>query len=142
MGITVLNQTDLKLKKSEVRRFVKRVLSEIGHEDASLSVVFVPAETIREYNRNFRDVDAETDVMAFLGDGSYLGDIIVCPQVVKENAAEIGVNFDQELKFVLVHGILHLLGYTDYTQEEKERMFEEQTRILNAVSSDDFQLHV
>ncbi len=90
-------------------------------------------ETIRAYNRDFRGVDAYTDVMAFPGDGDYLGDILVCPEVVRENARELDRDFEEELEFVIVHGVLHLLGYSDYTPEEKEEMFKLQNRIIREV---------
>ena len=140
MGITVLNRVGAKIRHSELRRFVKAVLESLGLSDASLSIVFVSANEIKEYNLRFRNVDAETDVMAFTGEGDYLGDILICPEVVMKNSEELGVDFEDELKFVIVHGILHLLGYTDYTPEEKQKMFEEQQRLLEKVSSQNFNI--
>lgn len=137
MGVTVLNQTKRRIRHSDIRRFVKAVLRELGVEEASLSVVFVDQETIREYNRNFRGVDAYTDVMAFPGDGNYLGDVIIAPDVVEANAKDFGRGFDEELRFVVVHGILHLMGYTDYTPEEKRRMFEMQDEIIKRLEGRD-----
>lgn len=140
MGITVLNRVGAKIRHSELRRFVKAVLESLELSDASLSIVFVSADEIKEYNLRFRNVDAETDVMAFTGEGDYLGDILICPEVVMKNSEELGVDFEDELKFVIVHGILHLLGYTDYTPEEKQKMFEEQRRLLEKVSSQNFNI--
>lgn len=140
MGITVLNRVGAKIRHSELRRFVKAVLESLELSDASLSIVFVSANEIKEYNLRFRNVDAETDVMAFTGEGDYLGDILICPEVVMKNSEELGVDFEDELKFVIVHGILHLLGYTDYTPEEKQKMFEEQQRLLEKVSSQNFNI--
>ncbi len=140
MGITVLNRVGAKIRHSELRRFVKAVLESLELSDAYLSIVFVSANEIKEYNLRFRNVDAETDVMAFTGEGDYLGDILICPEVVMKNSEELGVDFEDELKFVIVHGILHLLGYTDYTPEEKQKMFEEQRRLLEKVSSQNFNI--
>ncbi len=135
MGVTIINKTDRRIKATAVRRFVKAVLSKLGVGKASLSLVFLEPDEIREFNRRFRDTDAETDVMAFPGEGDYLGDVMVCPSVVEENAKELGVSFDEELAFVIVHGILHLLGYTDHTPEEKEEMFKLQREILRKIPS-------
>ena len=140
MGITVLNRVGARIRHSELRRFVKAVLESLELSDAYLSIVFVSANEIKEYNLRFRNVDAETDVMAFTGEGDYLGDILICPEVVMKNSEELGVDFEDELKFVIVHGILHLLGYTDYTPEEKQKMFEEQRRLLEKVSSQNFNI--
>lgn len=137
MGVTILNQTDRKIKPSEIRAFLKKVLGELDLERVSLSVVFVDPETIRDYNRTYRQTDAYTDVMAFPGEGDYLGDLVLCPQIIEENALEFGFSFEEELRFVLVHGVLHLLGYTDYTPEEKQQMYEKQREILRRIEDEE-----
>ncbi len=131
MGVTIINNHPLKLKSSWVRRVVKSVL-ELLDVDGSLSLVFVDSNEIREYNKKFRGVDRDTDVISFpSGDGKdYLGDIIICLDVVRENAEDYGVPLEEELARVIIHGILHLLGYRDYEPEEKEVMEKEQERIL------------
>ncbi len=133
MGVTVLNQTGLPIRVSSIRAFVKVALEELEVGGSSLSVVLVEEETIRDYNKRFRGVDAPTDVMAFFGEGDYLGDIIICPFVVFENAQELSRDKEEEFYFVLAHGILHLLGYTDKTQEERMEMFRLQDGLLESV---------
>lgn len=135
LGITIVNKTNRRIKITAIRSFVKAVLSELGIEKASLSLVFLNPDEIRDYNRRFRNTDLETDVMAFPGEGDYLGDVLVCPVVVEENAKELGTSFEEEMAFVIVHGILHLLGYTDHTPEEKEEMFKLQREILKKIPS-------
>ncbi len=137
MGVTILNQTDRKIKASEIRTFLKKVLGKMDLDRVSLSVVFVDPETIRDYNRTYRQTDAYTDVMAFPGEGDYLGDLVLCPQIIEENALEFGFSFEEELRFVLVHGILHLLGYTDYTAEEKQQMYDKQNEILRRIEDEE-----
>ncbi len=135
MGITILDRQSTKLKKRWIRDIVKAVLEYLDMEKASLSLVFVNPEEIKEYNRKFRGVDSSTDVLSFPSGsgGTYLGDIIICPDIIRENASDYGVSFEEELVLVIIHGILHLLGYRDYEPEEKKIMEEKQKEVLDLI---------
>ena len=130
MGVTILDRQPIKIKKRWIRNAVKEILKYLGIE-GSLSVVFVSPEEIRSYNKKFRNTDDVTDVISFpFGEDNYLGDIIICPQVVKENSEEFNTTFEDELLLVLIHGVLHLLGYSDYSDEEKEIMYSKQEEVF------------
>ncbi len=135
MGITILDRQSTKLKKRWIRDIVKAILEYLDMEKASLSLVFVNPEEIKEYNKKFRGVNSSTDVLSFPSGsgGTYLGDIIICPRIVKENSVEYGVSFEEELVLVIIHGILHLLGYRDYEPEEKKIMEEKQKEVLDLI---------
>ncbi len=135
MGITILDRQSTKLKKRWIRDIVKAILEYLDMEKASLSLVFVNPEEIKEYNKKFRGVNSSTDVLSFPSGsgGTYLGDIIICPCIVKENSVEYGVSFEEELVLVIIHGILHLLGYRDYEPEEKKIMEEKQKEVLDLI---------
>ncbi|RLD92893.1 MAG: rRNA maturation RNase YbeY, partial [Aquificota bacterium] len=77
--------------------------------------------------------DAFTDVLAFPGDGKYLGDVIISVERAKEQAPNFGFTFEKELALLVVHGVLHLLGYRDYTTEEAREMERLQGDILQEV---------
>ena len=62
-----------------------------------------------------------------------LGDVIICPQVVASNAAAADVDFGDELALMVVHGILHLLGYDHHVDEEAEHMEERERTLLAAM---------
>lgn len=131
MGITLLIPQKLNLSRRNIRAFVKEVLNLLGIKKASLSIALVDRDEIKRINREFRGVDRETDVISFFGyDENYLGDIVVSYEVVRENAQLYGEDPDVELRRVIVHGILHLLDYRDYEEEERNRMFEKQEEIL------------
>jgi probable rRNA maturation factor len=103
------------------------VLDEEGlPEDTEVSLVFVDVDQITEYNARFMKRAGPTDVLAFpiedlvpgspapvLQDGPplTLGDVFICPAIVAANAAEGGVPLADEMGLIVVHGILHLLGY-------------------------------
>ena len=84
-------------------------------------------------NREFLSHDYPTDIITF--DYSQRkkisGDILIAIPVVQENASSYDVSFFQELLRVLIHGVLHLLGFPDYTEQEKEHMRKEEDRAIH-----------
>ncbi|MCK9485449.1 MAG: rRNA maturation RNase YbeY [Dehalococcoidia bacterium] len=110
---------------------LERVLTEDGVPDgASLSVVLGDDVMLRELNRRHRDTDAPTDVLSFPAsegedaplaedEAGYLGDIVVSVESVERQAEEAGLAADEELAHVVLHGLLHLLGY-DHEEADDE----------------------
>ncbi len=109
-----------------------------------VSVSFVDNEFIHKMNRDYRGIDRPTDVISFAFlDGEdnrdeimhskqmiALGDIYISLDKAKEQAKEYGHPIDRELRFLFVHGLLHLLGYDHMTKEDEEVMFSLQEEIL------------
>ena len=113
--------------------------------------IFVDGEEIRRLNREMRDTDKVTDVLSFPAlddikgqaivgenypyeideDGNLmLGSIVVCCDRAKEQAEEYGHSYNRELHYLLVHGIMHCLGYDHMTDEDKAEMREKEEFIL------------
>ena len=104
----------------------------------------VDAERIQQINRDYRNIDRVTDVIsfAFEDDSSdlgrikgddvpiMLGEIFICIPRAIEQAKEIGNSLDRELRFLFIHGLLHLLGYDHMKKEDEEIMFPLQEKIL------------
>jgi probable rRNA maturation factor len=85
---------------------------------------------MQKLNKNFRKKNKPTDVLSFdLREGNYLGEIIICPKVVKDNAKKYGVTAKKEMLKVFAHGILHLLGY-DHEQSKSQAELMEQKQDL------------
>jgi probable rRNA maturation factor len=98
----------------------KIVLKGENRETETLSLAFVNKEEIKKFNKKFRGKNKPTDVLSFLlNEKQCFGEIIICPEVVKENAKKYGVSAKREIMKVFVHGILHLCGY-DHEKSEKE----------------------
>lgn len=98
----------------------KIVLKGENRVTQALSLAFVSKAEIKKLNKKFRKKNKPTDVLSFnLVDGGYLGEIVICPEVVKENAKKYNVTLKQEMIKMFVHGILHLCGY-DHEKSEKE----------------------
>ena len=124
------------------------VLAALTHqqveEPCELAVVVTDDEVLHELNRRHRDVDAPTDVLAFPNDACgpfvgapglpcYLGDVIISFRRAEVQAAEVGHDVQVELQLLAVHGVLHLLGYDDATEEQRARMWAVQAEILQAL---------
>lgn len=106
-----------------------------GHSE--VSVTFTDNEGIRAINREYREIDAPTDVLSFplfeeSADGTReLGDIVLSLEKCRAQAAEFGHSFERECAFLTVHSTLHLLGYDHVNSEEEEKdMRERQTAIV------------
>lgn len=107
---------------------------------ADVSVRIVDADEIRVLNRDFRHVDAVTDVLTFPAwegetllspPDDYLGDIAICYPRAVEQAAAFGHSLRRELCFLAVHGALHLCGYDHIEPGDEARMRDKQTEILH-----------
>ena len=122
----VLNETGWKIDEDRVKRIVEFVLEREGKE-GEVSIAFVGKEKMRELNEKFRGKDYPTDVLTFPYGDEMLGEIIVCPEVVAEDAKEYGISFEKELLITLVHSALHLCGYDHERDPSKaEEMFRKQ----------------
>lgn len=133
-------------------KVIKGVLDyEECEEDYEVSISFVSNEEMKELNNEYRGIDSETDVLSFpmmefddeeaedeadedveyIEEELALGDIVVSMERAKEQAVEYGHSFERELAFLLVHGMLHLLGYDHENAEDERVMVNKQEEVLN-----------
>ena len=113
-----------------VEPFLQKMAAELGFDGQEASIVFCGDEMIRELNKNYRNIDAATDVLSFENgekftdeDGSQwtlAGDIAISVATLKKNAEYFGIDENSELKRLLLHGLLHLNGY-DHGEEHIEK---------------------
>lgn len=145
MEITI-NYSDMKFYNEELEKLIYKVLSKGAElqqvpEGAEISVLICDADTIHELNRDYRNVDAPTDVLSFaLNEGDddvpeeeeALGDIVINLDRAISQAAEFGHSKEREMAYLSVHGFLHILGYDHYDPEEKKAMRKAEEDILSA----------
>jgi len=118
--IEINNLTSFALDKKLFTGIAKKVLSGENRGAETLSLAFVSKEEIKKLNKKYRGKNKPTDVLSFeLAEKECLGEIVICPEVVKENSEKFGGGFKKEIVKVFVHGIFHLLGY-DHEKSEKE----------------------
>ncbi|MBH0160058.1 MULTISPECIES: rRNA maturation RNase YbeY [Fictibacillus] len=146
LHVEYLNEIDE--NSSEFQELLSNVLEKAAEMEetgqAEVSVTIVTKERIQEINNEYRQKDSVTDVISFameeMGEDEteiiggeetrFLGDIIICLDVAKEQAAEYGHSLEREMGFLAVHGFLHLLGYDHMNDEDEKRMFGRQEEIL------------
>lgn len=118
--------------------------------DVELSVSVISEAEMHGINKEYRDVDAATDVLSFPlweEEGVFtppadwetlpLGDVVVCPEVIARNAGEEGKEYLEELTLVLCHGVLHLAGFDHDTEERENQMWELQACMVKRFLADD-----
>ena len=148
----VENETEEKVDLKQVRAILKKIVAYYG-EKRDFSVTFVTDNEIQELNREYREIDAPTDILTcrlddapsfpisfeeedvdFLNNEE-MGDIFISLDTMRRNAEEFGVKNEEELSRLLLHGILHLRGLDHKTNDfEKEEMLKEQEEVLTKLS--------
>jgi probable rRNA maturation factor len=120
MSIEIENrQRQVRVDSRRVRRSLKRLLKELRCDDRELSLLLVDDAQIREINRNYLKRDHSTNVISFsMAEGEFgtvhpwlLGDIVLSAETAARDAAAAGIDLMDEIEFLLIHGLLHLLGY-------------------------------
>ena len=102
--------------KREIATFARRVLRALEVEPNDLAIAFVDDDAMRELNRKFRHKNKTTDVLTFPGDDStHLGDIVISVDQARRQAAEEKHSLSTEVRYLVLHGILHSLGHDHET---------------------------
>ena len=128
------SECDFTLSKQDARsRWIINSIINEGKRVGGVSFVFCTDEYLLEKNIQFLDHDTYTDIITFdYCEGDIIsGDIFVSVERVTENADKFGVNFENELDRVIIHGVLHLAGYKDKSKEEANTMREKEDFYLS-----------
>ena len=126
-------QTAVAVDEERLRAAVRAVLEDAGRTSAEISVAVVDDPTIHHLNRKYLDHDYATDVLSFLLDDDQdhlAGDVVVSGDTALAAAESFAWPASDELLLYVVHGTLHLLGYDDHEDAERERMHARQEEIL------------
>ncbi len=113
-------------------QWIEKCIEEYGFRLGELNYIFCDDAYLLKLNVEFLDHDTLTDIISFDYTMGKLvgGDIFISVERVIENAKELGIPFDEELKRVMIHGVLHYMGYKDKTVEEKEEMRSQENKCI------------
>ena len=147
-----INYIDIQEKK-EYEEIIKKVVKEcfetekITDSKMYINIILTTSKNIREYNKKYRNIDRETDVLSFpmfekeeldkkitnkdFENTDILGDMIISIPKVEEQAKEYGHSFERELAYMVVHSFYHLMGYDHMVEEDKSLMRTKEENILN-----------
>lgn len=142
MEIEVFNEYDENIEYIDLlKKVVRYVLEKEKVDKPIVNVILVNNEKIHEINKEYRNIDRETDVISFaledeksiINASGYriLGDIYISIDKAYEQAKEYGHSFKREICFLTVHGLYHLLGYDHMNKKDEEVMFKKQEEALN-----------
>ncbi|GAQ25539.1 endoribonuclease YbeY [Tepidanaerobacter syntrophicus] len=153
MADVIINNMQNKIEVSkELEDLIAKVinaalLAENVSGDVEVSIVLVDDEYIQNLNKNYRSIDAPTDVLSFAmresvdeSDISFeceeeelLGDVVISLERARSQAEEYGHSIEREIGFLVTHGILHLLGYDHETESERAVMRNKEEKILESI---------
>jgi len=132
-------EEDIKFKpknKSALREWIKNTIVAEGYKLKELNYIFCSDSYLIEINRQYLNHDTYTDIITFDNsetEGTIIGDIFISIERIRENAVKFSGNEADELHRVIIHGALHLLGYTDKTKADKELMTQKEDFYLAQV---------
>jgi len=138
--VEYINNTSYEVDYETLKKVIDIALKEEKVKNAYFNIIFINNEEIHKINKEYRNIDKETDVISFAleDDDTYpdmgfrmLGDIYISVDRIKSQAKDYGHSELREMCFLAVHGLLHLLGY-DHTKslEDEKIMFGKQDIIL------------
>ena len=141
MEIDLFNETNINLDEELkiVHEVLVHGLKKLNIDEAIFNVIIVNNDYIHKLNKEYRNIDRETDVITFAleDDKTFnpeiriLGDVYISIDKAKSQSVEYGHSLLRELCFLAVHGMLHLLGYDHMKKDEEEVMFKLQDEILD-----------
>jgi probable rRNA maturation factor len=136
MTVEINNESGSEADSTGLTRLAEFCLQRLRiHPQAELSILLVDAETMAVYHEKYLNEPGPTDVLSFPMDElrppdpddeppvGLLGDIVLCPEMTAKQSADHGRTAEHEAQYLLIHGLLHLLGFDHATAEEKTQMF-------------------
>ena len=118
--IEINNRTKARINKKLVKTVAEKFAAKYKIKNKEVSIAFVSDSEIKKLNKQYRHKNEVTDVLSFDGEGDFFGEILIDYAQIKRQAKESSKEIDEELVFILVHGLLHLVGYDD--EKEKGRV--------------------
>jgi len=129
----VNNRTRRKIDVRLIKKATEKFLKLRGLAGREVSIALVAGAEMSRLNERWRGRKGTTDVLSFEGEGNFLGEIIIDPAQIEKQSRERGNSFENELIFVLVHGLLHLCGLDDPTEKKRLTMIAEGEEIIKKI---------
>lgn len=145
------NNFKKKYNKKFILSYLQKVLEDLKLDNVEFSVSFIEEEEMHSLNHEYRGIDDSTDILSFAAEDEepdaffisspgkkkrLLGDMLICPAVLYRNAERFEVTVDEELRRLLIHGVLHLSGCDHKTNDiALEPMLQKQEEILKRLTA-------
>lgn len=149
MTVEINNESGSEADSTGLVRLAEFALQQLRiHPQAELSILLLDTGAMSAYHEKYLEESGPTDVLSFPMDElrppdpeadpplGLLGDIVLCPEVTSKQAADHGRTADAEAEYLLIHGLLHLLGFDHATAEERTEMFGLTDKLLSSWRSE------
>lgn len=133
--LEIASKTSVKVPKKKMTRLAEAVLLKEKKEDKDVSVVLLGPKEMQRINRQYRGREYVPNVLSFAGEGFLLGEIALCPAVIRKDAREYGITNEYALCWMFLHGLLHLLGRDHATNQDHNVMSAEEQHYLSLIFS-------
>ena len=144
VDVHFLNIEENRNYSKQIAKIIQECFKQEKFLDKNLyvNVILTTPEDIRKFNKEYRNIDKETDVLSFpmfekeelenmkLNHIEVLGDIVISIEQVKKQAIEYEHSFEREFAYMVVHGFCHIIGYDHIEEEDKKKMRQEEEKIL------------
>ena len=144
VDVHFLNIEENRNYSKQIAKIIKECFKQEKFLDKNLyvNVILTTPEDIRKFNKEYRNIDKETDVLSFpmfekeelenmkINRIEVLGDIVISIEQVKKQAIEYEHSFEREFAYMVVHGFCHIIGYDHIEEEDKKKMRQEEEKIL------------
>lgn len=138
MNISFYNEdVSIKIEDRKKKKYwIKNTIEKEGFICNEISIIFCSDEYLLKINKEYLNHDYYTDIITFnyVDNKNISGDIFISIDRVKENADEYSVSFENELNRVIIHGVLHLIGFDDKDNSSKKIMTEKEDEYLSVYS--------
>jgi rRNA maturation RNase YbeY len=126
-----------KIKKREIRSWIKEVIASYDKKTGEICIIFCSDSFLLEMNKKYLNHKYFTDIITFNynKDNILSGDIFISIDTVKKNAKYYNVQFLQEIRRVIIHGILHLVGFDDANDKQRKQMRNEENKALSILEN-------
>lgn len=136
-NLSVFNSSKIDVNKSAIHKIILLLKNEIGFELFSLQYNFVSPVDIQSINKKYLNHDFTTDIITFNYSGKndiLEGEVFISIQDALQNSKKFKVSLDNEILRLVIHGILHLIGYDDKKPTDKVKMKKEENRLVNLLT--------
>ena len=137
-NLSVYCEEGIKINKVSVHSFISKLKIFLGLRISSLELNFLHPETIITINKLYLKLNYVTDIISFNYSNvsnNLVGEILICFQTGRENSKRFKTTYENEVKRLIVHGILHLLGWEDNSLSQRRRMRTEENKILRNIKN-------
>lgn len=143
VDIEIFTHEEFRINKKKLLSIVKILLKNLNKKFESVEISFLKDEDVFKMNKNFLNHDVLTDILTFPYSEKepYSTEIIISFERAKENAKKYKVKYEEEILRLIAHGLLHTIGFNDFTKSEKLKMRREEKKLLDSIKKENFIKH-